>query len=76
MAQPNEVTWKEPQQIACQKLKDKLGSAPVLYGQMPDFEKLFVERADASDIGTGAIFLQEHPDGLFPIFYASKKLLF
>ena len=71
--QPNKVTWEEPQQIAFQKLKDMLGSAPVL--RMPDFDKPFIVQADASDTGIGAILLQEHPDGLFPILYASKKLL-
>ena len=38
--QPNKVTWEEPQQITFQKLKDMLGSAPVL--MMPDFNKPFI----------------------------------
>ena len=55
------------------KLKNMLGSAPVL--QKPDFDKSFIVQADASDIGIGAVLLREHPDGLFPVLYASKKLL-
>ena len=73
MGQPNKVTWKEPQQKAFQKVRDMLGSAPVL--RMLDFDKMFIIQADASDIGIGAIFLQEYPDELFPVLCASKKLL-
>ena len=31
--------------------------------------------ADASDVGIGVVLLQEFEDGIFPIAYASKKLL-
>ena len=68
--QPNKVTWEEPQLIAFQKLKDMLGSAPVLL--MPYFVKPFIVPVDASDIGIGAVLSQEHPDRLFPVLYASK----
>ena len=30
---------------------------------------------DASDLGIGAVLLQEHSGVLFPVAYASKKLL-
>ena len=66
------MTWEEPQQIAFEKLKDMLGSAPVL--RLLDFNKPFIMQADASDPGIGAVLLQEHPDGLFKVLYASKKL--
>ena len=32
-------------------------------------------RTDASDVGIGAVLLQEHEGELFPVSYASRKLL-
>ena len=55
-----QVTRKEPQQIALQKLKDMLGTAPVLW--MPDFDKPFIMQAVALDNGIGAGLLQEYPN--------------
>ena len=43
--------------------------------RLPDFDKQFILQTDASDSGVGAALLQQHEDGLFPIAYASKKLL-
>ena len=37
--------------------------------------KPFILQTDASDTGVGAVLLQQHEDGLFPVAYASKKLL-
>ena len=47
--------------------------SPIL--RLPDFDRPFILQADASDSGVGAALLQRYEDGLFPIAYASKKLL-
>ena len=46
---------------------------PILW--LPDFDRSFILQADASDLDVGAAPLQRYEDGLFPIAYASKKLL-
>ena len=43
--------------------------------RLPEFDRPFILQADASDSGVGAALLQRYEDGLFPIAYASKKLL-
>ena len=53
-------------------IKIILTSDPVL--RLPDPEKTFVLRTDASDYGIGAVLMQEHEGKLFPICYASRKL--
>jgi len=42
---------------------------------MPDFARPFIVQADASDVGIGVVLLQESEDRVFPVMYASKKLL-
>ena len=42
--------------------------------KLPNFDKDFVLRTDASDTGLGAVLLQKHGEMLFPIAYASKNL--
>jgi RNase H-like domain found in reverse transcriptase/Reverse transcriptase (RNA-dependent DNA polymerase) len=65
--------WTEKQQIAFDKLKKRLITAPIL--QYPDFEKPFILATDASYHGFGATLSQldenrkEHP-----VAYASKSL--
>jgi hypothetical protein len=49
--------WDPPQEEAFNTLKDKLTHAPLL--QLPDFQKVFELKCDASDIGLGAVLLQE-----------------
>ncbi len=70
---PNKVEWGQSQEEAFQMLKRKIAAKPVL--RLPDLSKPFVLRTDASDLGIGAVLLQEHSGVLFPVAYASKKLL-
>ncbi|XP_042866107.1 uncharacterized protein LOC122249376 [Penaeus japonicus] len=70
--QPNRLQWGEPQEMAYISLKSMLTSRPVL--RLPDPSRPYVLRTDASDIGIGAVLLQEWEGELFPISYASKKL--
>ena len=42
--------------------------------KLPDFDKDFILRTDASDTGLGAVLLQKHGEMMFPIAYASKTL--
>ena len=70
---PDKVNWGGKEEDAFQLLKQKLISGPIL--RMPKIDESYILRTDASDIGVGAVLLQEFQDGLFPIAYASKKLL-
>ena len=70
--QPSKVEWGDAQEKAYQTIKILLTSDPIL--RLPDPEKSFVLRTDASDYGIGAVLMQEHEGKLFPICYASKKL--
>ena len=57
-------------------LKNRLTSSPIL--RLPVFQEgnPFVLRIDASDIGLGAVLLQNFEgEGRLPIAYASKKIL-
>ena len=74
---PNSIKdWQDKHEKAFQTLKTRLTSSPIL--RLPVFhdEIPFVLRTDASDVGVGAVLLQEFEgEGLLPIAYASKKLL-
>ena len=71
--EPAKVRWNQEQEYAFQTLINLLSKSPILC--LPDFEKQFIVRTDASDIGVGAVLLQEHQGCKFPVCYASKKLL-
>ncbi|KAD7117361.1 hypothetical protein E3N88_04629 [Mikania micrantha] len=58
--------WNEAADVAFNKLKQALISAPVL--RLPDFSQPFVVECDASSDGVGAILIQED----HPIAYFSK----
>ena len=70
---PNKVNWGESHERAFQTLKQSLIGPPVL--KLPELDKLFIIRTDASDTGVGAILLQEVDGEKMPVAYASKKLL-
>ena len=69
---PNKIEWEESQDLSFQTLKSKLSNAPILH--LPDLNKQFILRTDASDTGVGAVLLQEHDGEVFPVAFASKKL--
>ena len=71
--EPKKVRWQEPQEKAYTSLKAMLTSAPIL--RIPYVNKSFVLRTDASDVGLGAVLLQEYDGNLYPVSYASRKLL-
>ena len=70
---PNQVEWSEPQEKAFQELKRRLIAKPIL--RLPDVKEPFVLRTDASNEAIGAVLLQEHEEGIFPVGYASRRLL-
>ena len=64
--------WTERCQLAFEKLKALLQSAPVL--SAPDFNRPFKLAVDASDIAAGAVLLQEDQAGIdHPVCYFSRK---
>ena len=71
---PHKLEWNDLQEMSFITLKSYVVSPPVLMS--PDFDKAFCLQTDASQIGIGAVLLQEGDDGMkHPIAYASKKLL-
>ena len=58
---------------AYRTLKHAIDSKPLL--MLPNVDEVFILRTNASDVGLGAALLQ-HSDGqIFPVAYASTKLL-
>jgi len=66
------LRWGLEEETAFTKLKEHLCEKPIL--RLPDLERSFVLRTDASDVGLGAVLLQEYDVGIFPVAYASRKL--
>ena len=63
--------WNDKCQDAFDRLKAILKSAPVLLA--PDFDKCFKLAVGASDVGIGAVLLQEDNNGIdHPVCYFSK----
>lgn len=63
----NKFMWTSNEQQAFENLKKALVQAPVL--ALPDFSKPFTVETDASDLGIGAVLMQEG----HPISYLSKS---
>jgi transposase InsO family protein len=65
--------WREIQETAFLKVKQALREAGNL--KLPEYDKKFVLKTDASNTGLGAVLMQENNEGkLVPIQWASKKL--
>ena len=71
--EPNTLKWGEAQENAFRSLKGKLANVPILH--LPDVDRPFILRTDASETGIGAVLLQEFDGEKFPVAFASKKLL-
>ena len=67
-----EFQWSAESETAFQKVKCILNHHPVIAAL--DFTKPFELSVDASDIGAGAILLQDDEIGIYhPVCYFSKK---
>ena len=65
--------WGEPQGRAYAALKKAVISKLIV--MLPDVNKEFVLRTGASDVGLGDTQLQNRDGHIFPVAYASRKLL-
>nr|KAG5692640.1 hypothetical protein BaRGS_003530 [Batillaria attramentaria] len=70
--QPTRVNWTPACEEAFQTLKERLCAKPVVC--LPDLHQPFTLQTDASDVGLGAVLLQERDGQLQPVMYASRKL--
>ena len=68
----NNLIWNDEQKKCFNQLKNSLLKDPIL--MLPDVNKPFVLRTDASYYGLGAVILQEYDGILKPVCYAGKKL--
>ena len=71
---PEKVKRGEDEERAFLDLKDSLAKPPILV-HLPDENKVFKLKVDASDTGLGAVLMQEHDGEDFPVSYGSRKLL-
>ena len=69
---PESVRWEDAQEKAFVTLRESLVRRPILH--LPDHNKTFILRTDASNCGLGAALMQEHEGRFFPIAYGKKKL--
>ena len=69
----HKICWSQKCQDALSAIQTLLSSHPILL--LPDLEKDFIVRTDASSTGIGGVLLQEHEDFLHPVSFASRKLL-
>ena len=66
---PNQIIWNADCEKAFGEIKQALASKPIL--AIPDLNKQFIVRADASSKAIGAVLLQKHNDILKPCYYVS-----
>ena len=73
--EPDRIQWDAEAQDLFDTLRKALTMSPIL--QLPDTQKTFVLRTDASNTGIGAVLLQENQRDhrlLSPVAYASRSL--
>ena len=70
---PDKLIWSDTTTESFDELKYYLRSSPILH--LPDLNKKFCIRTDASGIGIAAMLIQYHDDMAKPVCYASRKLL-
>lgn len=67
------IQWSDAAERSFQSIKQALVAAPVLAA--PDFDQPFIIQSDASDVGVGAVLVQEDSAGNeIPIAFASRTL--
>ena len=72
---PQTIQWTDAAQVAFETLKARLTSAPLLLIPKVGRAAEFVVVTDASNVGMGAVLLQEGPTGeLHPCAYWARKL--
>ena len=69
---PQKLVWEDEHQRAFEILRGYMVSRPIL--RLPDLNKGCTLRTDASNVGIGAVLMQETNEIKFPKAYASKKL--
>ena len=69
---PESVRWEYAQQKVFVPLRESLVRRSIL--RLPDHNKTFILRTDASNCGLGAALMQEHEGRFFPNAYGSNKL--
>ena len=69
---PESVRWEDAQEKTFVTLRASMVRKPIL--RLPDHNKTFILRTDASNCGFGAALMQEHKGRFFPIAYGSKKM--
>lgn len=69
----NHIPWTPPLEEKFYELRDAFTKEPIL--MLPNSDKSFYLRTDASNDGLGAVILQEVDGDLRPVSYGSRKLL-
>ena len=68
----NVINWDDESNSAFETLKSSLTDKPIL--RLPDFQRQFILRTDASDGGLGAVLMQEYDGVNMPVMFISRKL--
>lgn len=67
------MVWTTERAVSFEVIKAALASQPII--RMPEFNKEYILRTDASKKGIGAVLMQEYDGVLHPVSYASRQLM-